>query len=481
MKTKLALFVFLGFLLLISASCAKEYDVSVSIYPKEATANPCGVATFDINIINLGEKEDTFSVSVEGLPEDWYTLSEDSVTLEPEDGDKVYLFVTPYCFGEVGTFEASVLVTDQSNDTDSFTLEVVTDHKIEISLPREVKTCLQETSETEATIKNTGASVEDLVFEISGNASDFVSLREESYVLGVDEEKEITIEINPIDVVIGDYVLELEAKSTNSYATSKDSILIKIMDCYEVSVLYPEEVETCVNEPVQFEITVENTGLKKDSYALEIERLNITETVELNSDESSTLKMLFLKDQPGTYYMNFLVESDYVSSEGTIEFLVVKCYDVELIMEEEQLKIEPGKGKLVTVKVINLGTREDTYDMLSNVDWVSIKPPSITLKSNGSEEVYVYYSPEFGMKGVFNTTLTAKSKNSEDVVGLRILVSEVTIPIIETTTTTVSEIPTAEIIGIFESIMGNKALRSLLIAIIVVIIILIAIYLVVMR
>jgi len=482
MTTKSILFTFLVFLLIISVSYAEEFDVSVSVSPKKVEVNPCDIATFDINIVNMGE-EDTFSVSIEGLPEGWYTLSEDSVTLESEEEYKIYLFVTPDYYGDVGTFEASVVVSDHADATDTFTLEVVPDHRIEVSLPEETKTCLQETSEIKALIKNTGVSAEDLVFDISGNASDFVELTEESYVLGVDEEKEVVLEVKPIDVKIGDYVLELEARSTTSYASSKDSGLIKIVDCYKVDVIYPEEVETCVDVPVQFQITVENTGLKNDSYVLEIEKLNITETVELESGEFSSLKLLFLKDKPGTYEMDFVVESDYVSSEGKIEFLVVKCYDVDLSVEEKEFQVDVGKGKLIKVEVTNLGTKQDTFDVSADVDWVSIKPSTLILKSNETREIYVYYSPEFGMEGIKETTLTVKSEKSEDSEQLKITVSEVTVTTIGTTTTTQPgiEIPTGGFGEVWEGIWQNRVLRSLLIAIIVVIIILIAIYLVVMR
>lgn len=463
-----------------------EHEVSVSVNPKEVTVNPCGIATFDVDIVNTGEEEDTFSIMVEGLPEDWPTLSDDSVTLESGEEYKIYLFITPHCYGETGNFDASVFVSDHSNATDAFTLEVVADHGIEVSLPEETKTCLQETSEIKVLIKNTGVSAEELVFEISGNASEFVELTEESYVLGVDEEKEIIIEVEPTDVEIGDYVLEFEATSTNSYASSKASSLIKIVDCYKVDVLYPEEVGTCVGEPVQFEIAVENTGLKKDSYVLKIEKLNITETVELESGESSTLKLLFFKDKSGIYEMDFVVESDYVSSEGTIEFLVVKCFDVDLSIEEKDFEIEMGRGKLIKAEVTNLGEEEDTFNVFSDIDWVSIKPSTVTLKSNETKEIFIYYSPEFGMEGVYNTSLTVQSEKSKDTEDLRITISEVEIPTIETTTTTIPEeapieFPTGEIVEVWENIWQNRVLRSLLIAVIVVIIILIAIYLVVMR
>ena len=129
-------------------------------------------------------------------------------------------------------------------------------------------------------------------------------------------------------------------------------------------------------------------------------------------------------------------------------------------------------------------SKEDEFEIISDVDWISIKPSSVSLKVDETAEVYVYYSPEFRMRGMFNTSLTVKSDNSEDTEELKITVSELVVPPLETTTTIappIIEIPTGDIIAAWERIWGSRVLRSLLIAVIVVLIILIAIYLVIMR
>jgi len=178
-----------------------------------------------------------------------------------------------------------------------------------------------------------------------------------------------------------------------------------------------------------------------------------------------------------------------------------------------------------TVK--NTGTLTDTFNIISDVIWSVIKPDKVTLGSEQEENVYAYYSPEYGVIGTQTAKLTAKSEKSEDIEELTIevlpkeevpitTVTEETTTVEETTTTgettttpeeetttveetttiieettTVGEetttaaettttpwLPTGSIIDI---IYENRAIRSLLIAIIVVIIILIIIYLVVMR
>ena len=493
MKFKILSFVILGVLLVLSGCNAKDYDVSVSVTPKSAIVNPCGIASFDIDIKNVGDKEDTYSIIIDGLPEDWYSLSEDSIDLESGESGKVYLFITPYCYGEIGEFEVSVTVSDGDSTSDTFTLNVVPDHKIEVDMPSEIKTCLEETSVETITIKNEGDFTEDLELTLSGDASDFAELAENEITLEPFEEKTVELNLKPTsDIEIGDYQLELDVKSTSSYASDKTISLVKVLECYKVSVSYPEKTETCMNEETMLELEIKNTGLKKDTYSVEFEEVNYTEIVELEAEDSRTIKIPFLKGEEGTYYVSFSVDSDYVSEEGEIEIDVLKCYGVELKVEETSLEVDVGKGKLVTVKINNVGTKGDTFDIMSDVDWVIVKPTSVTLDSGQEEDVYVYYSPRFGMSGSHDTTLTAQSENSEDSVDIEVMVSGVAITTTETTIEIPSEegglpsieipsIPTGEFLSPVRDALENKVIRSLLIAVIIVLIILIIVYLVIMR
>jgi len=498
MKFRTLSLVILSFVFLVSIVFAKDYDLSVSVSPKTMNIYPCGnPASFDVDIDNLGELEDTYSIAITGLPDGWYTLSEDSITLGSGESGRVYLFVTASCPEkiETGTFKVFVTASDGASASDSFTLEVISDHKIQVTMPEEIKTCLQEGLDVEATIKNAGNYTEDVTLTLSGSASDFAELEDDSITLEPFEEKTVKITVKPTDETeVGGYDLELGAESTSSYAVSTDSSAVNVVECYKVDVTYPEKVEVCVDEVADFEITIKNTGLKEDSYELNIEELNYTETAELEQDEPKTFSISFLKDEVGSYDLDFVVESDFVKEGGTITFNVLRCYGAELSVEETAIEMEVGKGKLVKAKLTNLGMKSDTFEITSDVDWVSIKPDTITLEPNESKDIYIYYSPKYGMTGTFETVLSAASENSQSDVDMKLTVSGAGVATTaETTikegekeeTTTVKpeeEVPTGKAVeGLFSQIWDNKILRALMIAVIVVIIILIIVYLVVMR
>jgi len=514
MNYKLYLSVLVAFVFVFSPVFAVDYSVSVAVSPKTITTKPCGIATFDVKVDNVGELEDTYMITIQGIPSNWYTLSSDSITLGPGESDKLYLFITPYCYEEqFNHYNASVTLTGKANATDKFTLIVVPDHVIKLTLPEEITACLGEEKELAGIVENIGNYTEDVIFTASGDASAFATVPEEKLIINVGKKNNVTIILNPVDVELGSYNLKIDAESTTSYARSSASTVVKVVKCYDVEVIFPEQVQACAGKTKTFDIMIKNIGLKKDTYTVTIGDLNYSTTVEIEAGESKTLSIDFLNEVEGTYEVAFTVESEFVKKEGTIKFVVTKCYGVDLTVEENEFQIESGRGKLVKGKVTNTGLMADTFKIISDVIWSSIRPQEVSLTSNESKDLFAYYSPEYGAKGTYYTNLTAKSDNSQDTEELKIEVLgkvEVTTTTIETTpeetttpanettpevtttveettpeetttaaeTTPVIEIPTGEVIkGFWE----NKVMRSLLISIIIVIIILIIIYLVVMR
>ncbi len=520
MDRKFLSFVFFAVLLLIPVSLAADYEVAVDITPKAIDAAPCGIAAYDIEVKNMGELEDTYFFDIEGIPEGWFTLSSDTTTLEAGGSEKIYLFITPNCYEEkYGLFEGTLIVTDGSGTSINFTLNVIPDHILELEMPESLKVCLGEENEMTATVKNTGEHTEEVYLTASGDAGDFVTFPEESFTLEPEEEKEVTITLLPVGVDYGNYGLMLEAKSATSYARASAESTIEVTKCYDVEVTFPEEVKACGGEAKAFEMMIKNIGLKNDTYTLTIEDLDYEMTVSLAPEEFRRIELEFFKEEVGTYEISFIVASDVVTKEGIITFVVEKCYGVELTLEKNEIEIESGKGMLVKGTIKNTGTLTDTFDIISDVIWAAIRPGKITLESEQEENVYAYYSPEFGVTGTQTAELTARSAKSEDTEELTIEVlakeevptttveEETTTTVEEETTTTPEEetttveetttappeettttpeeettttpwLPTGSIIDI---IYENRAIRSLLIAIIVVIIILIIIYLIVMR
>ena len=483
--------VLLSILLIIPFTLAKEYEVSVEISPREVEVSPYSIATFDILVQNTGKKKDSYSIQVDGIPEDWYSLSHESIDLDGGASTTVYLFITPY-YDKAGSFIVSVSAVGHANTTETFTLNVLPDHEIKISIPAVIRSCLCEEDKSYVVVENVGKEYsEDIFLNVSGNASEVVELETKSLTLSPGEKKELPLRIAPAcDTEEKTYSLIIEARSTTSYARSAASSTIRKLKCYDFEAYYPEEVKTCAGVETPFQIKVENTGMKADDYEVRVEKLNFTKSVSLSPAEMRTFDLTFKEDELGVYDVQLIVESDFIRKEGMITFVVEQCYGVDLQLDEKELTIKPGTGKLTKPRVRNTGTRPDKFEVTSNVEWTSIKPASLELEPNETRNIYVYYSPEYGVSGSFDVVLKVESENSMDEETVRVNVPTRG-PEVTTTTLGASEVPEVPTINItgreitvtdkLLALCKNKLVLSLFIGILGALIILGLIYLLVMR
>ena len=205
---KLVLSTIFSLLFINSLVLAQNFDVSVNITPKEVTINPCGVAVYDISIENTGNMKDIYTLEVEGLPDNWYSLSQNQIELDSEKSKTVYLFVTASCEDNItGKYSGIINVKGKSEDSDTFTLNVIADRSIQITMPEDVASCLCEGGFVTAEIKNTGEYTEDLVFSLTSEIADYLNLDKTSLVLEPGETEKVNIEISKECKPEGEYSL----------------------------------------------------------------------------------------------------------------------------------------------------------------------------------------------------------------------------------------------------------------------------------
>ncbi len=493
---------------LINGVFAQNLDVSVTISPKELLVNPYEIAVYDILIKNTGPVNDTYTLSVEGISQGWYSLSHDSVTVPASESKTVYLFITPQPT-EKDVYVGTVSVSDLENVSDTFKLNIIKDHKIQVSIPEQLKSCLCEEDQTMIVVENTGKYSENLELVLSGDALDIINVEVKSFTLEPNETNQIPVKIlSACDTQEKVYSLEVKVKSTNSYASASTSSKIEKKQCFNFEIDYPEEVRTCANVEKIFQITVTNTGIKKDSYEINIEELGFSDVIELEPNQTQTFEVTFAKEEEGVYRIPFNVSSDTLKKEGLIKFIVEKCFGVDLELDVDELTIQAGTGKLTRPSVKNIGTRPNTFDIEASANWVAIRPKQLTLSPNETQNVYVYYSPEYGSSGEFDVELSAEGENAIDKETVKVNVEgEVIITPTTTveeniTTTTFPELPQINITkptGMFgkvwekietlsedvsERVGGigiNKMVLSLIVGFMIALVILIIVYVIVMR
>jgi uncharacterized membrane protein len=496
-----ALSVFFAVLLMIGTAMAVESDVSVDVFPKTVTVAPFEIADYDILVTNNGDQE-TFTVLVEGLPEEWVHLSHSEITVPAGSEGMVYLFITPQEIEET-TYEFAVTVKGQTQDVEYASLNIIPEHELKVNMPNEVDSCLCEQDDFMITVENSGEFSEDISIQFEGDATGIV----EAGVTEFKMESHTTVDI-PVTIKKAcdneerGYDLQVNVKSKNSYARASEEMVVFKRECYKFELLYDEQITTCAGYEKSAQIRIKNTGLKDDIYQVEIEKFQYSELIDLEPGETKTIEVSILEPEVGTYDIPFKVSSDFVGEEGKITLVSENCYDVDLVLDVGELKVAAGTGKLTKPTVKNLGTRADTFELESDKDWVKIKPTSINLESGESEDIYVYYSPEYGSFGDFNVKIRVFSDRSEDEENVAVNVLQELIDSLVGETTTLTEEPTettapkvevpqidVNVSEVFDKLTGKvggvgenrKLILSIAIGALAAIIIIILVYLVVMR
>lgn len=426
-------------LLSFSAAMAQDFQVSIDVNPEDFTVGPFEIADYDIKIHNNGF-DDTYEVTVEGLPEDWYSLSEERISIPRGSYDVVYLFITPQEIEE-RTYDFTVSVKGKSYGEETARLRIVPEHNLDVSMPAIFETCICEDDEIIVEIENNGKFDEEVQVTISGDATELLDFRSETFRLEVDTVAEMPLKIKGLcGSEEKDYELVVDVKSKTSYARSSVSSKILKEECFSFDLIYFDEVDACAGYETKTEIEIQNNGLKDDIYRVEIEKFEYSESISLSPGQSKIIEVSILELEPGTYEIPFTVSSTYMDQSGVIKLMAENCYEVDLIIETDEISVVSGTGELTNQVVKNTGTKPDRFELVTDTDWVRVKPRSFELGSGESESVYVYLSPEYGTVGEFNVKIRVYSEKSEDEENIKVNSLEpgadTTTTLRETTTTT---------------------------------------------
>ncbi len=470
---------------MITLASAKDYESSLSISTKEITVNQCGIATYDLTLTNKGEKEDTYYVLVEGIPEGWYSVSHESLTLKPKESKNIYLFITASCFEEPKNYSGKISFLGNSESLTEFKMNVISDHSISISLPENISSCICEESSFIAVIENTGKYDEEVKLSVVGG-----KIKEDKIKIKSGEKRQLEVFLDKVcGITPGKYNFEIIAESTTSYAKTRKIFEVIMQNCHDFEFSYPKEVKTCLNEKVDFGIAVKNTGSKDDDYILIMDALNIAQEMQIKSGEIKVFNVNFSSNDIGIIDIGFTVKTKTKEEKGNIRFLVDQCYGIDLQPETNKIDIQLGSGKMLKAKITNTGSKDDVYKISSDINWVSIRPENISLKGKQTDEVFVYYSPQYGMKGKFETQLKAESAHSIDIENITINVYE-SLPIEpqilenitqETTLENQTQITGQIAKTSLENFIQNKTLVAIITGVLLTLIVFGLIYLFVMR
>ncbi len=99
--------------------------VEVAITSTTFTINPGDITEATVTLRNLGQSVDQFTITIEGIKMDWFTLPVSSVALFPNDQDNLKIMIHPPKAGtKAGSYPFRINVISQENAEDTVTTDL---------------------------------------------------------------------------------------------------------------------------------------------------------------------------------------------------------------------------------------------------------------------------------------------------------------------------------------------------------------------
>jgi uncharacterized membrane protein len=235
------------------------YESSTTVNPENQRSAALTEAEFDVTIQNQGTRSDSFVLST-----NYGELEDTELNIAAGDSRTTTLTYTPEELED-----RSIDVTAEGESTSSATAELEVYNGQDVSVDFESNSqnvCEAETFEKEFTLENTGEAAD--TYSVSASRGE---LSGEQVELDPGETRRMELDFNSSEYTVGEtYEAEVNVQSETFPEPSKSAVSsFTVEDCYnlEMSVI-PKVQSAGENRSVLYEIHLENTGTKKNTYTV---------------------------------------------------------------------------------------------------------------------------------------------------------------------------------------------------------------------
>ncbi len=240
--------------------------------------------------------------------------------------------------------------------------------------------------------------------------------------VGPGQEQELDLFlINPgCDAVPGTYTVTINAVSGQTGDRISRTLEIEILKCYGVTIDVDEAFkETCVEsrEPVEYDISVANTGKFAETFALtsSVDWASLSDSsVTLDAGESRLLKLVLNPPEGLTGLQTVTIKAKLertsaidVSDSATVQLNIEKCFGFDAAIQPDVKSACKGTAAEYTILLKNRG-HKDTY-VLTAPEFVQLSEKEVTLEASETKEITAAVTPEEEGRLGFDIQVTPES------------------------------------------------------------------------
>jgi uncharacterized membrane protein len=356
------------------------YDVSIKATPLRQSVDPGTNALYNVTIINEGNGDDTFVLSVEGARKAWGKLGMTQVALTA--GEERVIVLTVRIPSNQPVEDAVVIINATSSGGDNVTAKATTTTTIyafygvtlTISNPSKAGFPDKWTVFT-VKVKNTGNSQDTFNFEVTGDYASWVA---EMTPLTIEAGKTKNLAVNitpPSDIANGLYFFTINGSSdTIGDAFDLVDLDLTINVYYGMIVtLGGTELNSSPDATEEMLVYVENTGNVNDTFDVRalgqytswVTIDNTTLDADEGATEVATATIVVNTTRSGSYVIRFEVTSHGGGNVSEVELTIIidLRYGVALFAVKEEIPSGNNMSVDAEVEMVNEGNTEDTFEL----------------------------------------------------------------------------------------------------------------------
>jgi len=394
---------------LIVNKVTNEFSLE-SPYPiNSVKACQCSTRTDILEINNVGDFKALFKVEVYSPIRDLITLSDDTFSLEPGEGKKVYVYIDVPCEEPMDTYYVAKVSTDYGRSKEIFKRVVSKkcqnikfESKVlnDVILPGDIITI-------QLDLQNV-ADFPDTFTIIPENHKEFSVLSQEEVSLAPDEKTTIYMYVKfPLNYYGRiEYPFIITSKKGNNQVRGLESFIIE--KDYDYAVRTEElEISACEDITKKAVITFTNLAKTPNKYYLHLtgpEFVKLSQnTLDLEPGEADSITMVISPTQQdvGEYELILSTGTEYgdIEKHKTFKLVVNDCFSTSISLNEQEVMITDKAccgQKIYTLNIRNNGLYEEAYEIITDSPgWVSVDDENRFVRLRPSQNINIPVTVNF--------------------------------------------------------------------------------------
>ena len=410
------------------------FDYTLEALETLKHACPCDSEKFEFLLVNAGNYDETYDLTVQGVKAGSISLSDNVITV-PAGGEKrIYAYIVASCDDKAGNYDFTITVDPRiGGSVKSVTSTLVIDpcYDFSIRTQKDLVTMCEHTIETNSIeITNDGSTANRYNLELDGPV--WTKLERNTLDIPAGSTGTVSLAFSPDYGVEGNFMITFKAVTEKGQIAAVNEFDVNVRDCYSVFVNIERDFEKICNSlDNSYGVEIENIGEFGKDFIIEVfgpEWVELDDySLNLGPGERSFVNLVISPTQdvvPSTYQIKVKVtakDSDKITAEDSMDITTVtreECYQASIVPNKKDVLVYYDATATVPIVIENKGTYTATYDLGvsgTSSNFVYLNPAVVEVEAGKAELVYLYVAPS-GQVGDGSYTATVSARLGDSVI-----------------------------------------------------------------